>query len=225
MSREQWTAVDEYLGTLFVGEDEALEAALEASSTAGLPPISVSATQGKLLQLLIEVRGAKNVLEIGTLGGYSAIWMARGLPADGRLVTLEVDSKHAEVARSNVARAGLAPLVEVVLGPAAETLPKLAADGRGPFDLVFIDADKTGYPEYLRWSTELTRRGSLIIADNVVRNGAVADAASKDVAVQAVRRYHELVAADPRLEATVIQTVGVKGYDGFGVALVTDGRS
>jgi predicted O-methyltransferase YrrM len=221
MAQDQWTAVDRYLTDLFVPPDPALEAALQASAAAGLPAINVSPNQGKLLQLLARAQGARAILEIGTLGGYSTIWLARALPEGGRLITLESDPKHAVVARANLARAGLAGVVELRLGPALETLPRLAAEGRGPFDLIFIDADKPGYPDYLAWALKLSRRGSLIIADNVVRGGAVADAASDDPRVQGVRRFSELLAAEPRVSATAIQTVGSKGYDGFAFALVT----
>jgi predicted O-methyltransferase YrrM len=221
MTQEQWTAVDRYLTDQLLPPDPVLEAALQASVAAGLPPINVSPTQGKLLQLLARMQQARNILEIGTLGGYSTIWLARALPADGRLITLEADPKHAAVARANLARAGLAGVVELRLGRALDTLPQLAAEGRGPFDLIFIDADKPGYPDYFAWALKLTRRGSLIIADNVVRKGAVIDPASPDPIVRGVRRLHELIAAEPRVSATVIQTVGSKGYDGFAIALVT----
>ena len=194
---------------------------LQASSEAGLPPISVSPTQGKLLNLLARVRGARAILEIGTLGGYSAIWMARALPADGRLVTLEVDPKHADVARASIARAGLAERVEVRLGPALDTLQRLGAENAGPFDLIFIDADKPTLPEYFRWALRLSRPGTLIAIDNVVRDGAVIDSGSLDASVQGVRRLNELMASEPRVSATAIQTVGAKGYDGFALALVT----
>ncbi|HEX4590381.1 MAG TPA: O-methyltransferase [Gemmataceae bacterium] len=220
--REQWEAVDRYYADLLVRPDSALEATLDSSAAAGLPEISVTPSQGKLLWLLARVQGAKKILEIGALGGYSTIWLARALPLGGRLVTLEVDPDYARVAAANIALAGIADVVELILGPALETLPRLAAEGRGPFDLIFIDADKVNYPGYLRWALKLSRRGSLIIADNVVRDGAIVDAASTDPNVQAVRRFNELLAAEPRLAATVIQTVGSKGYDGFAVALVTD---
>jgi predicted O-methyltransferase YrrM len=218
--QERWTAVDRYISDLLVKPDAALEAALADSAAAGLPPISVSVSQGKLLYILAKLQGARNILEVGTLGGYSAIWMARALPAGGRLVTLEIDAKHAAVARANLARAGVADIVELRLGPALETLPKLAAERRGPFDLVFIDADKPSNPEYFQWALKLSRPGSLIVVDNVVRDGAVLDAASKDASVQGVRRLNALMAAEPRVSATAIQTVGSKGYDGFAVALV-----
>src|SRR4051812_44954507 len=221
MSQEQWTAVDRYLTDLLVPPDPALAAALRASAAAGLPAINVSPNQGKLLQLLARALGARAVLEVGTLGGYSTIWLARALPPGGRLVTLEADPAHAEVARANVARAGLADVVELRLGRALDTLPQLAAEGRGPFDLVFIDADKPNTPDYFAWALKLSRRGSLIIADNVVRNGAVIDAGTSDPGVQGARRLYELLAAEPRVSATAIQTVGSKGYDGFAIALVT----
>jgi predicted O-methyltransferase YrrM len=220
MSKDQWTAVDRYITDLLVPPDPALDAALQASSAAGLPAINVAPNQGKFLMLLAQIRGARNILEIGTLGAYSTIWLARALPADGRLITLEADPKHAEVARANIERAGFTHMVELRLGPALETLPKLAAEGRGPFDLIFIDADKPGYPDYFRWALKLSRRGSVIIADNVVRDGEVIDPASDDPRVQGMRRFNELLAAEPRVNATEIQTVGSKGYDGFAIALV-----
>jgi predicted O-methyltransferase YrrM len=219
-SNDQWMAVDRYITDLLVPPDPVLDAALQASSAAGLPAINVAPNQGKFLMLLAQIQGARNILEIGTLGGYSTIWLARALPASGLLITLEADPKHAEVARANIARAGLANLVEVHLGPALETLPRLAAEGSGPFDLIFIDADKPGYPDYFRWALKLSRRGSVIVADNVVREGAVIDPASDDPRVQGMRRFNELLAAEPRVSATEIQTVGSKGYDGFALALV-----
>jgi predicted O-methyltransferase YrrM len=220
MTQEQWTAVDRYLTGQLLSPDPALEAALQASVATGLPPINVSPTQGKLLQLLARMQQARNILEIGTLGGYSTIWLARALPAGGRLITLEADPKHAAVARANLVRAGLAEIVELRLGRALDTLPQLLAEGCGPFDLVFIDADKPGYPDYFTWALKLTRRGSLIVADNVVRKGAVIDPVSSDPNVQGVRRLYELIAAEPRVSATAIQTVGSKGYDGFAIVLV-----
>jgi predicted O-methyltransferase YrrM len=223
MDQERWTAVDGYLSELFGDADPVLEAALAASAAAGLPDIQVSPPQGRLLYLLARSVGARAVLEIGTLGGYSAIWLGRALPPGGRLLTLEAEPRHAEVARANLDRAGLSGVAEVRLGPAAESLAQLVAAGTDPFDLVFIDADKTGYPEYLSWALQLTRPGSLIIGDNVVRQGKVADADSDDASVQAVRRYLELVAAEPRLTATVLQMVGSKGYDGMAIALVGSG--
>jgi predicted O-methyltransferase YrrM len=224
VDREQWTAVDRYFTELLVPPDPALEAALVASAEAGLPAINVAPNQGKLLQLLAKLQGAKRILEVGTLGGYSTIWLARALPADGRLVTLEAVPKHAEVARANIARAGLADVVEVRLGPALELLPTLADEGFGPLDLAFIDADKENNPEYFQWALRLSRPGSLIIVDNVVRGGSVIDAGSTDPDIQGVRRFNDLLAAESRVEATAIQTVGAKGYDGFALAVVTGDR-
>jgi predicted O-methyltransferase YrrM len=224
VTQELWSAVDRYINDLFVPRDAALNAAVQASDAAGLSPINVSPNQGKLLQLLASVQGARTILEIGTLGGYSTIWLARALPAGGRLITLESDPKHFEVARVNIVRAGLADTVELRLGRALDTMPQLAAEGRGPFDLIFIDADKPSYPAYFAWALKLSRRGSLIIADNVIRNGAVVDAASGDPNIQGVRRFNELIAAEPRVSATAIQTVGGKGYDGFAIVLVTADR-
>jgi predicted O-methyltransferase YrrM len=223
-SQDQWTAVDRYITDLLVPADAALDAALQTSAAAGLPPHHVSPSLGKLLLLLARVQGARRILEIGTLGGYSTIWLARALPPDGRLVTLEVDPRHAEVARANIARAGLAGVVDLRLGRALDTLRQLAAERGGAFDLIFIDADKASNPEYFAWALDLSRRGTLIIADNVVRNGAVIAAASEDPNVRGVRRFNELLAAEPRVSATAIQTVGSKGYDGFAIALVTADR-
>ena len=220
MTLKVWNAVDQYVNDQLVSTDPALSAALQDSNAAGLPHINVSPSQGKLLQLLAQVRGARSILEIGTLGGYSTIWLARALPRDGRLISLEAEPKHVEVARANIKRAGLADNVEIRCGRALDTLPQLVAENRGPFDLVFIDADKPGYPDYLEWALKLSRRGSLIIADNVVRDGAVADSASRDPGVRGVRRFIEMLAAEPRVSASVIQTVGSKGYDGFAMALV-----
>ncbi len=219
-SEAQWTEVDRYITDLLVRQDAALEAALEDSAAAGLPAINVSANQGKLLHLLARAMGARKILEIGTLGGYSTIWLARALPSGGRLITLEADPKHAAVARKNIARASLDKTVEVRLGAAQDTLPQLGAEGAGPFDLIFVDADKQSYTEYLAWSLKLSRPGSLIIADNVVRKGAVADPATTDSMVQGIRRFNEAVAAEPRVSATAMQTVGSKGYDGFAMLLV-----
>jgi predicted O-methyltransferase YrrM len=220
MSQEHWTAVDRYITDQLLPPDPQLEAALQASTDAGLPAISVSPNQGKLLHLLALAHGARNILEIGTLGGYSTIWLARALPADGKLITLEYEPKHAQVAHSNLARAGVGKVVELRVGPALETLPQLAIEGRGPFDFIFIDADKENYPGYWQWALKLSQRGTMIIADNVVRAGGVADPSHADPRVQAVRRLHELIAAEPRVSATTIQTVGSKGYDGFTLALV-----
>ncbi len=221
MAQEQWTAVDHYINDLFVPQDAALDAALRASAEAGLPAINVAPNQGKLLHILALSSGARTILEIGTLGGYSTIWLARALPAGGRLITLEADAKHAEVARANVARAGLEGVVEVRLGAALDTLPLLAAEGLEPFDVVFIDADKVNCAAYFEWSLKMTGRGSLIIVDNIVRQGAVIDAASTDPSVQGVREVNAMIAATPRVTATALQTVGSKGYDGFTIAVVT----
>ena len=220
MSQEQWAAVDRYIEQMFVPSDPALDAALKASVAAGLPGIQVSPAQGKLLQILAQAMGARRILEIGTLGGYSTIWLARALPAGGQLITLEVNPKHAEVARANIAQAGLADVVKLRLGPALETLGQLVAQKQGPFDFVFIDADKPGYADYFAQVLKLTGRGSIIIADNVVRKGAVADPASQDVNVQGIRKFNEVVQREPRVSATAIQTVGSKGYDGFAIAIV-----
>lgn len=220
MNQDQWKAVDDYLAGRLVPPDAALDAALEASTAAGLPPISVSPTHGKLLHLLATMRGARRILEIGTLGGYSTIWLARALPPDGRLITLEADPKHADVARANIARAGLTGVVELRLGKALDTLPQIAAENNGPFDLIFIDADKQNIPGYFDWALRLSRPGTLIVVDNVVRGGAVVDAATEDTNVQGVRQFMDVVAREPRVSATAIQTVGLKGYDGFALALV-----
>lgn len=221
MSLQTWTAVDRHFTDLFTSPDPVLDAAIADSMAAGLPDIHVSPNQGKLLQLLARSHGARSILEVGTLGGYSTIWLARALPAGGRLVTLEFDPAHAAVARRNIERAGLGGIVELRLGDAGETLPQLAAEGRGPFDFIFLDADKPSYPAYLPWLLRLSRKGTLIIADNVVRDGAVIDAASADPKVRGVQEFCRLAAAEPRLDLTAIQMVGVKGYDGFAVGLVT----
>src|SRR5271170_8116419 len=192
------------------------------SAAAGLPPISVTPNLGKLLLILARMQQARAILEIGTLGGYSTIWLARALPPGGRLITLEADSKHAEVAQANIARAGLADKVELRLGKALDMLPEIALEGLGSFDLIFIDADKGNYPGYIEWALKLSRPGTLIIGDNVVRDGKVLDAADPDPSVQGVRRMNEIIAAEPRLSATAIQTVGSKGYDGFMIAIVRD---
>ncbi|MER6617606.1 O-methyltransferase [Streptomyces xantholiticus] len=221
MTQDQWQAVDAYISDLLVPEDDALAQALTASDAAGLPRINVAPNQGKLLHLLARVQGARTALEIGTLGGYSTIWLARALPADGRLISLEYDPAHAEVARANIARAGLDKVVEVRTGAALDTLPRIAAEpGAGPFDLVFIDADKRNNARYVEWALRLTRPGSVIIVDNVVRGGAVVDGSSEDPSTVGTREMFELVAREARLEATAVQTVGVKGYDGMLVARV-----
>jgi predicted O-methyltransferase YrrM len=220
VSLEQWTEVDRYIGEKLVASDEALDGAQHAAKEGGLPPISVSAAQGKLLQILVQLQQAKKVLEIGTLGGYSSIWMARALPADGRLITLEIDPKHAEVARASLVRAGVADKVEIRLGAAIDTLPKLAAEGAGPFDLVFIDADKASNADYFTWAVKLSRKGTMIIVDNVVRNGAVLDAETDNPDIVGTRRLFDTVAGEGRVNATAIQTVGAKGYDGFVIGVV-----
>ena len=221
MPLEDWAAVDQYICNLLVPADAELEATLDASRAAGLPEIQVSANQGKFLGILVKATGARRVLELGTLGGYSTIWMARALPADGQLITLEAEAKHAEAARANITRAGLADVVDVRLGPALDILPSLEAEGVGPFDVIFIDADKVNTAEYFQWALRLSRIGTMIIVDNVVRKGAVVDASSSDANVQGIRRFYERLASEPRVTATALQTVGSKGYDGFAIALVT----
>jgi len=221
MDNELWTAVDQYTTDRLLPRDPVLDAALKASEAAGLPSISVSPSQGKMLMLLAQLAGASRILEIGTLGGYSSIWLARGLKPGGRLITLEANPKHAEVAGANIANAGFASVVEVRLGDGHAGIEKLAAEGAAPFDLIFIDADKSGIPHYMEWSLKLAHRGTLIIIDNVVRDGALIDAKTEDANVKGVRRLHEMLATEPRLNATTIQTVGSKGYDGFTLALVT----
>jgi predicted O-methyltransferase YrrM len=215
-----WTTVDTYIDEHLVRAEPAISDALDASAAAGLPTIAVTPAQGKLLSLLVRAMRAERVLEIGTLGGYSTIWLARGLPAGGHVLTLELDPTHAAVARKNLNHANLADHVEIRVGPAADALRHLSAQKEPPFDFVFIDADKTGYPEYLRLTLPLVRKGSVIVADNVIRKGAVADATSTDADVQAVREFHDLIARDQHLDATTIQTVGAKGYDGFTMILV-----
>lgn len=222
MAHDTWTAVDEYVAGLLVPPDEALDAAVRAGAEAGLPQIQVSPPQGKLLYLLAKTIGARSVLEFGTLAGYSTIWLARALPADGRLITLEANPEYAEVASRSIAAAGLGEVVEVRVGPALDQLPQLKADGAGPFDLTFIDADKVHTPDYFSWALEHSRPGSLIVADNVIRDGRLADPADDDPAIVAQRHFHEQLAAEPRVEATTIQTVGAKGYDGFSLVRVLD---
>ena len=220
MDQETFSAVDRFIAETIVGEDEALRVAVAAAEAAGLPAIQVSAPQGKLLQLLVRLVGARKILEFGTLGGYSAILMARALPADGRLLSLEANPEYAEVARQSIEAEGLGEKVEIRVGPALETLPTLEEEGAGPFDLIFIDADKVNTPNYFAWALDRTRPGGLIVADNVVRDGTLADAGSADEATQAQRRLHEMLRDEDRVSATTIQTVGVKGYDGFLLALV-----
>jgi predicted O-methyltransferase YrrM len=220
MDQETFAAVDAFIEQTLVPHDEALQGALDAAEAAGLPQIQVSPPQGKLLQILVRLQGARTVLEFGTLGGYSTILLARALPEGGRLITLEANADYAEVARGSIERAGLADVVELRVGPALETLPVLEDEGAGPFDLTFIDADKVNTPNYFAWALDHSRPGSLIVADNVVRGGTLAESASDDPATQAQRRLHEMLADEPRVTATTIQTVGSKGYDGFTIALV-----
>jgi len=222
MSQQAWTAVDEYVSGLLAPHDEVLEAAVRASGEAGLPSIQVSPPQGKLLHLLAKLIGAGSILEFGTLGGYSTIWLGRALPPEGRLISLEADAQFAQVAERNIAAAGLSGVVEVRVGAALEQLPRLEGEGVGPFDLVFIDADKANSPEYFSWALERTRPGGLIVSDNVVRDGRLIDLGDEDPAIEGQRRLHELIANEPRVEATTIQTVGGKGYDGFNLARVRD---
>jgi predicted O-methyltransferase YrrM len=229
-TQERWTAVDRYITDLLVPEDAALEAALQDSAAAGLPPIAVTPNQGKLLGLLARVQRARTILELGTLGGYSTIWLARALPAGGRLVTLEAEAEYAELARANIARAGLAESVELRVGPALQTLPQLVAEGAGPFDLIFVDADKKNNPGYFEWSLKLSRPGTLIIVDNVVRGGAILDPNADDPTlgnegIRGIRRFFELLAAERGVDATAIQMVGSKGYDGFALMIVGDDES
>jgi predicted O-methyltransferase YrrM len=220
MDEQIWTEVDGYVGGLLAPHDEVLEAALAAAEEAGLPQIQVSPPLGKLLYVLARTVGARRVLEFGTLAAYSTIWLGRALPEDGRIVTLEADPAHAKIARANLERAGLGEMVDLRVGPALEVLPVLEKEGVEPFDLVFIDADKIHTPEYFAWSLERTRPGGLIVADNVVRGGTLVEFESDDATMEAQRRFHEMLAAEPRVSATTIQTVGGKGYDGFSVALV-----
>jgi predicted O-methyltransferase YrrM len=221
MNQEQWNAMDEYLASRLLAPDATLDAALEASAAAGLPSINVAPNQGKLLHLLAKLRGARRILEVGTLGGYSTIWLARALPSDGRLISLEVDPDNAAVARANIERAALSGIVSVVIGAAAQTLAKFVTDGVEPFDLIFLDADKKSYPEYLRLSLQLSRPGTLIVGDNVIRRGRIADLASTDPDVIGLHEFFRLLATDPRLDSTAVQTVGSKGWDGFSMSIVS----
>jgi len=221
MNEELWTKVDKYLASQLVSADDALTNALTASDAAGLPQINVAPNQGKLLTLLAKMMGATRVLEIGTLGGYSTIWLARSLPSNGTLISLELEPHHADVARANIERAGLGTLVEILVGPATASLQQLIDDGTEPFDFIFIDADKEGYPKYLALSLLLSRTGTVIVADNVVRDGEVVDADSSDSRVHGVRTFLEQAAANGQLDGTAVQTVGSKGYDGFALLLVT----
>lgn len=219
MENPIWAKVDEYFGAV-VQEDDALRAAAAEAEKAGLPAIAVSASQGKMLMLLAQMMGARKILEVGTLAGYSTIWLARGLSEGGKLTTLEYDAKHAEVAKKNFSRAGLDGVVNVRVGDATKTMPELVKEGAGPFDLIFLDANKDGYPIYFEWSLQLSRKGTVIVADNVVRDGGVIDAESKDVSIQGVRKVREMLANENRVSATAIQTVGSKGYDGFAMMIV-----
>jgi len=220
MNQATWTAVDEFVSEVMIGPDVVQKETLRRNAEEELPSIDVAPNQGKMLYLLAKIRGAKRILEIGTLGGYSTIWLARALPADGRLVTLEFSPKHAAVAKENIARAGFAERVEIRVGPALESLAELAGEGEGAFDLIFLDADKPNNPNYFEWAMRFSRPGTVIIGDNVVRDGEVVDAASKDEAVLGSRQLLEKMGADARLEATAIQTVGMKGYDGFAMGVV-----
>ena len=223
-AQDQWTEVDHYFSAALIPPDSILDSALEASRAAGLPAISVSPNQGKFLTILAQMLGAQSILEIGTLGAYSTIWLARGLRPGGRLITLEAEPKHAEVARANIVRAGLENVVELRLGDALETLPQISSEGHGPFDLIFIDADKQSIPTYFEWSLKLSRPGTVIVVDNVVRDGAVINSNSDDPSIQGVRQFIELLAAKPGVSGTAIQTVGTKGYDGFAIVRVTEQR-
>ena len=220
MDKELWTNVDEYLVSILAPTDASLEAALVDSAAAGLPQINVAPNQGKMLELLARIRGSRRILEIGTLGGYSTIWLARSLPDDGLLVSLELEPRHAEVARINVDRAGVGPLVEIRTGPAAETLRTLIDEGCAAFDFIFIDADKEGYAEYFGLSLQLSRPGTVIVADNVVREGAILDPGSTDERVLGIQRFLTALKDETRVSGTVVQTVGSKGYDGFALFLV-----
>ncbi|TQR36783.1 O-methyltransferase [Brevibacillus brevis] len=222
MNREQWTAVDHYFTDKLLEADSVLDTVLQENAAAGLPAIDVAPNQGKFLHLLARIQGARSILEIGTLGGYSTIWLARALPADGRLITLEYDPKHAEVAQANITRAGLDQIVEVKVGLALDSLIQLHKENQGPFDLIFIDADKKGNPDYFQWALKLSRKGTVIITDNVVRSGQVVDETSTDPNIVGVRQFTDLVAEEPRVSGTVVQTVGSKGYDGFAIMLVTE---
>jgi predicted O-methyltransferase YrrM len=222
MSQDQWTAVDRYFTEQLHLSDAALEAVMQANSAAALPAIDVAPNQGKLLHLLVRLTHTRKILEIGTLGGYSTIWLARALPPGGRLISLEFSPRHADIARFNIQRAGLSDRVEIRVAPALESLPIVEKEGLGPFDFIFIDADKPNNPGYLEWAINLSRPGALIIVDNVVRDGAIVDASSTDPTIQGTRRMFEMMSLDSRLSSTALQTVGSKGYDGFAMAMVTD---
>lgn len=219
---EKWTAVDQYVSDVLIPRDSTLEEVLQANATANLPAHDVSPTQGKFLKLIVQIQGARNILEIGTLGGYSTIWLARGLPSGGRVVTLEANEKHAEIARNNIERANLNDKIEVRVGLALDSLRQIENENYEPFDFIFIDADKQNNPTYFEWALKLSRPGTIIIGDNVVREGEVIDNTSKDPRVQGIRRFYESIAAEPRVSATALQTVGSKGYDGFVMAVVKE---
>ncbi len=220
MSQDQWKAVDDYINSVVISPDAALEAASAAAAAAQLPPISVTPAHGKLLHLMVRAQGARRILEIGTLAGYSTIWLARAVPAGGRVVTLESNPMHADIARANINRAGLSDRVDIRLGTALETLPQLAAEKQGPFDFTFIDADRANLAEYFDWAVKLSHPGGVIIVDNVVRKGGVIDVSSEDANIKGVRRFAERLSSDSRVTATMVQTVSAKGYDGFAMALV-----
>jgi predicted O-methyltransferase YrrM len=220
MTQALWSKVDDYICDRLLPADAALDAALKANAAAGLPQIDVSPAQGKFLHILARMVGARRILEIGTLGGYSTIWLARALPVDGRLISLEADAHHAKVARENIHRAGLAGIAEIRLGKALDTLPSVAADKIGPFDIIFIDADKPNNPEYLKWALKLARPGAVIVCDNVIREGAVAETNARDASALGARKLFDTIANEPRLTATALQTVGAKGWDGFAIAIV-----
>lgn len=221
MSQDQWNEIDKYFSDLILKQDNILENTLKTSTDAGLPEIAVAPLHGKFLHLMVKIKGARNILEIGTLGGYSTIWMARALTSGGKLTTLEADPRNADIARQNIEAAGLTDKVDIRIGSALESLLILEQENAGPFDLIFLDADKVNNPNYLQWSLKLSRPGSIIICDNVVRDGEVLQKNSDDENVLGIRQFNELVAANPRLEATALQTVGIKGYDGFMIAVVT----
>ncbi len=220
MSQDLWTKVDEYINEITIKPDAALEAAAASAVTANLPPISVTPAHGKLLHLIARAHGSKRILEIGTLAGYSTIWLARAVLPNGQVISLESDEKHAQIARDNMLRAGISGRVQIRVGDALATLPQLAAEKQQPFDFVFIDADRTNLAEYFDWAVKLSRQGSIIIVDNVVRKGGVIDKSSDDINVKGVRRFNERLVADTRVTATMVQTVSSKGYDGFAMALV-----
>ncbi|HEY2470349.1 MAG TPA: O-methyltransferase [Terracidiphilus sp.] len=219
-SKDTWANVDRYFSDALVKPNRILDSALKANRRAQLPAIDVTPLQGRFLEILVRAVGARRVLEIGTLGGYSTLWLARALPDNGHIVTLEVEAKHASIAQRNIDKAHLSNRVDLRIAPAAETLAALVAESASPFDMIFIDADKAGYPDYLKYSLKLSRPGTLIVADNVVRDGKVIDSRNADPNIRGVRRFTKLIAAERRLSTTVLQTVGGKGYDGFAIAIV-----